>query len=708
MIKAIIFDLDGVLIDSEKLNAIAFEQAINLLKIDLIDAKEYFYKNIAGKCNRQKFYSDFVNVNSRKFEKTYFDFLDKLYSCGIPQKAGVDELINFCLECKLKIAIASMTMNKERLMLKLKKANIDAKLFDLIVCTDSVVKPKPAPDIYLKVCGELNLSPMDTLVVEDSNVGSLAAITAGCNTVIIKDVAVLDEDTILHAASYINAGSLADVISIIKKFNSVNTDQLRRDFIKFEADHQLYDYKCCGELLWPYIRWIAFHYLNDHISNGTAHFKHHYGDLRKDFWLMDYHENYNLTADKYKSSEIFFINAPRRTFNGKYYSSDFDCIINALRQNYRLSIFEEPMYYWVDQIKYGHLMPCVNYDILVFLDQLENDAINLRDQYLNKNPDVYSKITKSVKSLLSLIESHFGIKYSDNYIRDFVMEWFYIKKNRKVIFNMLKKSKCKMLLMYYVPTHANLLFIEAANKLSVPTVELQHGIYSDYEPIFHQVYDRNRDYWHLPKHIILYGLRTINRQQLPQNIKLHVGGKLYLEQRSIELKNVKKNQKQILVVSQLDIKRPLCVFVEKLAKLLPDYTFIYKLHPLEEEDYYHNVFIGLNNVKLVKATEKDIYYYHVESALQIGVYSTGLLEGLYFHLPTFIIKTIEQSNRISNLVSNVHGVYFVQKPEDVVQIINQNGNIDVGNISGVWTKCSENSIMKIIDGILKQNQGEVY
>ena len=94
--------------------------------------------------------------------------------------------------------------------------------------------------------------------------------------------------------------------------------------------------------------------------------------------------------------------------------------------------------------------------------------------------------------------------------------------------------------------------------------------------------------------------------------------------------------------------------------------------------------------------------------MQIGVYSTGLLEGLYFHLPTFIIKTIEQSNRISNLVSNVHGVYFVQKPEDVVQIINQNGNIDVGNISGVWTKCSENSIMKIIDGILKQNQGEVY
>ena len=110
----------------------------------------------------------------------------------LPMKPGVKELLTFLKEHDKKIALASST-RQQVVTDELRDAGI-IEYFDRIICGDMVSRSKPAPDIFLKACEELNVSPSDSYAIEDSYNGIRAAHAGGLHPIMVPDLLPADEE----------------------------------------------------------------------------------------------------------------------------------------------------------------------------------------------------------------------------------------------------------------------------------------------------------------------------------------------------------------------------------------------------------------------------------------------------------------------------------------------------------------------------------
>ena len=117
---------------------------------------------------------------------------------------------------KYKIAIASSNKRK-RVNLYLKSANINPSFFDVVISGDDVLYGKPDPAIFQLTCDVLKENPNNTLVLEDSINGALAAIKSGCHLIVIPDMITLPTTLISMADS--KEDSLMNVIDVLNKQN---------------------------------------------------------------------------------------------------------------------------------------------------------------------------------------------------------------------------------------------------------------------------------------------------------------------------------------------------------------------------------------------------------------------------------------------------------------------------------------------------------
>lgn len=216
MIKAVIFDMDGLLIDTEKLlvkfwvqaaNEFGFpmnrEHALNLRSLHKSFAVPYL-KGLFG----DKF--DYAAVRARRIEL----MRDHLAENPLELKSGAVELLSYLNKVGIRAAVCTAT-DVERARDYLSKAGI-LEYFDRIVCATMVERGKPMPDIYLYAAGELGLEPRECLALEDSPNGVRSAAGAGCITVMVPDLTKPDGE--LEKLIYTQAGTLGDVIGIIEKF----------------------------------------------------------------------------------------------------------------------------------------------------------------------------------------------------------------------------------------------------------------------------------------------------------------------------------------------------------------------------------------------------------------------------------------------------------------------------------------------------------
>lgn len=185
MLKAIIFDLDGILVDSEPLHFEAHKVALKEFGIDLTreDYMEFglakgdwdLYKKMAEKFN--------VNIDEKEISaikhKAYREIFDKN---AVPREGAI-ELVESLNRNDYDLAIASSGSKKE-VMYILEKFAIK-KYFKVIVTGNDVEKVKPAPYIYNKAVELLGVSKEDCIAIEDSATGLAAAKNAG-----IKCIAV--------------------------------------------------------------------------------------------------------------------------------------------------------------------------------------------------------------------------------------------------------------------------------------------------------------------------------------------------------------------------------------------------------------------------------------------------------------------------------------------------------------------------------------
>ena len=180
MIKNIIFDFDGVLVDSEILVAKAFAKYMQNSGID-IDEKEF--ASLAGKKTVQV-----IDILSKKYsiqdqKKFFTDIMDIGSNIYKKELATVKGAYDFIRNLKLNIFIGSNSM-KDRKIDGLQRVKLD-KYFqpNQIYSFDLVEKPKPDPDIYLKAIEENNLIKAETIIIEDSAVGVMAGVAAGVKVI---------------------------------------------------------------------------------------------------------------------------------------------------------------------------------------------------------------------------------------------------------------------------------------------------------------------------------------------------------------------------------------------------------------------------------------------------------------------------------------------------------------------------------------------
>lgn len=188
MIKAVIFDMDGLMIDSER---VTFECYQEILKGMNLTMDEEFYKTLLGKPLKgiyQRFYD--VYGNDFPIEDVIKDvhtlMAQRFETEGVPVKTGLKSLLEYLKINNYKTIVATSS-NRDRVDTILAQAQI-TDYFDDSICGDEVTKGKPNPEVFLKSCQKLGVSVDEAIVLEDSEAGIQASYDAGIKVICIPDM----------------------------------------------------------------------------------------------------------------------------------------------------------------------------------------------------------------------------------------------------------------------------------------------------------------------------------------------------------------------------------------------------------------------------------------------------------------------------------------------------------------------------------------
>lgn len=192
--KAIIFDMDGVIFDSERA---VYEGWKELSKKYGFDDLDTVYRKCIG-VNRDTARKLFIEHYGKEFP--YDEYKEEqsakyheLYDGGrLPLKSGVEDLLNYLKEKGFQIAIASSTRTW-LVEQQIKDAGLE-KYFNIMVGGDQVERSKPEPDVFLKAAQLLGSKPEETYVVEDSYNGIRAASAAKMIPIMVPDMVAPDAE----------------------------------------------------------------------------------------------------------------------------------------------------------------------------------------------------------------------------------------------------------------------------------------------------------------------------------------------------------------------------------------------------------------------------------------------------------------------------------------------------------------------------------
>lgn len=215
-INLIIFDMDGLMFDTEKISYDAWVKAADLFKYHI--DWTLFEKTIGANLNDTK--AIYLNHFG---EQLPFDAIMKervkisnetIEADGVPIKKGLVELLQTIKHKKIRMAVATST-SRARAIKLLKLSQVDA-FFDAILCGDEVKQSKPNPEIFLKVAEKLNCQPENCLVLEDSELGIIAAAHAGMHPIMIPDMKM--PSPAIEKLLYRKMDNLLDVKDFIETF----------------------------------------------------------------------------------------------------------------------------------------------------------------------------------------------------------------------------------------------------------------------------------------------------------------------------------------------------------------------------------------------------------------------------------------------------------------------------------------------------------
>lgn len=194
MTEAVIFDMDGVIIDSEKEHFKANLQLFARLGIDpsLLDYDSFvglssrlMWQEIKAKCSLEQSVDQLIDLGNKNIVAHFKDL-------NLKPMPGLLDLLDYVNERSMRLAVAS---SSPKALINLVVDNLGIReYFNLLVSGDEVPRGKPFPDIYIRTAALLQVTPPNCVVIEDSNNGLRAAKTANMRCIGYQNPASGNQD----------------------------------------------------------------------------------------------------------------------------------------------------------------------------------------------------------------------------------------------------------------------------------------------------------------------------------------------------------------------------------------------------------------------------------------------------------------------------------------------------------------------------------
>lgn len=220
-IKAVLFDMDGLMVDTESLATEAFIHSAKKQGYDMTKEETLLVLGFTTKSIYEFWENYFKNsdVSGKQLVDDHYKYIENiLFTTGPRKMPYIEELLKYLKESNYKVAVASSS-NMNHIINNMEKTGLK-KYIDEFASGAEVENGKPAPDVFLLAAERLGVKPEECLVLEDSKAGVIAGSSAGAKVIMVPDMFKPDEEC--KERTYRIVGNLGEVISILEDKNNEN------------------------------------------------------------------------------------------------------------------------------------------------------------------------------------------------------------------------------------------------------------------------------------------------------------------------------------------------------------------------------------------------------------------------------------------------------------------------------------------------------